>query len=80
MIYLSKLPAWNPYGKFIILFNNPNAMAEEVDVGKTLALKILHMMFIGYHCVNVVVAFGTKNTQYELYTGDPYHGNEVECG
>lgn len=38
-------------------------------------------MFIDHHSVNVVFAFGTKViTQYELYTGDPYHGDATECG
>lgn len=79
LTHIGKLPAWNPYGKFIILFNNPNGQYNDGD-GEALAMKVLHFMFIGHHSVNVVFAFGTKITQYELYTGDPYHGDENECG
>lgn len=79
---MSKLPAWNPYGKFIILFNNPNGRdggTGGID-GRDFAMKVLHFMFIEHHSVNVVFAFGTRVSEYELYTGDPYHGDETECG
>lgn len=76
MKYLAMLPAWNPYGKFIILFNNPNERKNGMDF----ALRILELMFIGHHSVNVVIAVATKIMNYEIYAGDPYHGNETECG
>uniref|UniRef100_A0A336M0W3 CSON009771 protein n=1 Tax=Culicoides sonorensis TaxID=179676 RepID=A0A336M0W3_CULSO len=76
--YLIIVPSWNPYGKFIILFNNPNDLYE--ISGEALAMRVLETMFIGHHSVNIIFAYCYKINQYELYTGEPYHGNETECG
>lgn len=49
--------------------------------GERLALQALTLMFISHHTVNVVFAFATDITNYDLYTGDPYHEtNTSDCG
>lgn len=56
--------------------NNP----MQRDGSKLFALEILETLFVKYRTVNVVVLYATDAFSYDIYTGDPYHGSEVECG
>lgn len=76
MEYISQTAAFNPSGKYLILYNDP----DERFNSDHLAFGVLNMMFISHHCVNVVFAFGIDITRYILYTGDPYHGDQKTCG
>ncbi|KXJ81430.1 hypothetical protein RP20_CCG019870 [Aedes albopictus] len=76
MRYVSAAYAFNPRGKFLILYNNPNNRDHE----EQFALEVLNMMFIGHHSVNVLVAFAVDIMTYNIYTGDPYHGTQNDCG
>ncbi|XP_052862875.1 uncharacterized protein LOC128269451 [Anopheles cruzii] len=67
---------FNPRGKFIVLYNNPN----DRDSGQRLAHEVLQFLFIGHHSVNVLVAFAYDFVSYHVYTGDPYHGSAADCG
>jgi hypothetical protein len=37
-------------------------------------------LFTKYRAVNVVVLYAADAFSYDIYTSDPYHGSEVECG
>ncbi|XP_062556566.1 uncharacterized protein LOC134221390 [Armigeres subalbatus] len=76
MHYVSSAYAFNPRGKFVILYNNPNDRGNESQF----ALEVLNLMFIGHHSVNVLVAFAVDMMTYNIYTGDPYHGTQNDCG
>ncbi|KFB50009.1 AGAP011943-PA-like protein [Anopheles sinensis] len=75
MMYVASTAAFNPRGKFIVLYNNPN----DRDSDQRLANDVLQLMFIGHHSVNVLFAFAFDATGYSIYTGDPYHGTK-DCG
>uniref|UniRef100_A0A182K458 Protein NDNF n=1 Tax=Anopheles christyi TaxID=43041 RepID=A0A182K458_9DIPT len=72
---ISSTAAFNPRGKFVVLYNNPN----DRDSDHGLARQALMLLFIGHHSVNVLFAFATDATSYHVYTGDPYHG-ATDCG
>ncbi|XP_053678492.1 uncharacterized protein LOC128728865 [Anopheles nili] len=67
--------AFNPRGKFVLLYNNPN----DRDSNRRLANRVLKLLFIDHHSVNVLFAFAIDAVSYEVYTGDPYHGAQ-DCG
>uniref|UniRef100_A0A182N2R6 Uncharacterized protein n=1 Tax=Anopheles dirus TaxID=7168 RepID=A0A182N2R6_9DIPT len=71
---LSSTASFNPRGKFIVLYNNPN----DRDSDSRLAHRVLLLLFIDHHAVNVLVAFAFDAVSYSVYTGDPYHG--TDCG
>uniref|UniRef100_A0A182PMW1 Ionotropic glutamate receptor C-terminal domain-containing protein n=1 Tax=Anopheles epiroticus TaxID=199890 RepID=A0A182PMW1_9DIPT len=72
---ISSTAAFNPRGKFVVLYNNPN----DRDSDQRLANEVLMLLFIGHHSVNVLFAFAVDATSYHVYTGDPYHG-ATDCG
>ncbi|XP_065084053.1 uncharacterized protein Ir60a [Ochlerotatus camptorhynchus] len=74
--YISSAYAFNPRGKFIMLYNNPNDRDNE----DRFALEALNFMFIQHHSVNVLMAFAVDLMTYNVYTGDPYHGTRKDCG
>ncbi|XP_058829349.1 uncharacterized protein LOC131688823 [Topomyia yanbarensis] len=76
MRYVSASYSFNPRGKYVILHNNP----DERDQDDQYALQVLNFMFINHHSVNVLVAFAIDLMTYNVYTGDPYHGEENDCG
>lgn len=73
---ISLSQSFNEEGKFLILLNNPN----QREGGKHVAWKVLNTLFKSYRAVNVVVLYASDAFSYDIYTGDPYHGNIVECG
>lgn len=76
MRYVSSAYAFNPRGKFLILYNNPNNRDHE----ELFALEVLKLLFFGHHSVNVLVAYAVDLMTYNVYTGDPYHGTQNDCG
>ncbi|EDS33617.1 conserved hypothetical protein [Culex quinquefasciatus] len=76
MSYISLAYAFNPRGKYVVLYNNPNNR----DLDDRFALEALNFMFIKHHSVNVLVAFAIDMMSYAVYTGDPYHGTRKDCG
>uniref|UniRef100_A0A8W7PI74 Ionotropic glutamate receptor C-terminal domain-containing protein n=1 Tax=Anopheles coluzzii TaxID=1518534 RepID=A0A8W7PI74_ANOCL len=72
---ISATAAFNPRGKFVVLYNNPN----DRDSNARLANRALGHLFVGHHSVNVLFAFAIDATSYHVYTGDPYHG-ATDCG
>uniref|UniRef100_A0A182SUD3 Fibronectin type-III domain-containing protein n=1 Tax=Anopheles maculatus TaxID=74869 RepID=A0A182SUD3_9DIPT len=72
---ISSIAAFNPRGKFVVLYNNPN----DRDSDRRMANQALMLLFIGHHSVNVLFAFAIDAVSYHVYTGDPYHG-ATDCG
>lgn len=73
---ISFTPSFNEEGKFLILVHNP----AQRDGGRFVAWDILNTLFVKHRAVNVVVLYASDAFSYDIYTGDPYHGNAVECG
>lgn len=69
-------PSFNEEAKFLILINIP----KQREGGKLFAWKILDHLFVKYRAVNVVILYASDAFSYEIYTGDPYHGDDVDCG
>lgn len=69
-------PSFNEEAKYLILINNPS----QRDGGKLAAGEILELLFDKYRAVNTAILYATDAFSYDIYTGDPYHGDEVECG
>lgn len=69
-------PSFNEEAKFLILLNDP----AHRDGGKLIAWEILDTLFTRYRAINVVILYATDAFTYDIYTGDPYHGDEVKCG
>uniref|UniRef100_A0A182Y9J1 Ionotropic glutamate receptor C-terminal domain-containing protein n=1 Tax=Anopheles stephensi TaxID=30069 RepID=A0A182Y9J1_ANOST len=72
---ISATATFNPRGKFVVLYNNPN----DRDSDRRMANQALMLLFIGHHSVNVLFAFAIDAVSYHVYTGDPYHGT-TDCG
>lgn len=73
---ISLTPSFNEDAKFLILVNNPQQRTD----GENIAWQTLELLFVKYRAVNVVVLFGSDAFSYDIYTGDPYNGDGVECG
>lgn len=73
---ISLTATFNEEAKFIILINDP----EKRGHGKLIAWEILDTLFRKHRAVNVVVMYAVDAFSYDIYTSDPYHGSEVECG
>lgn len=72
--FVSQSSAWNPFGKFIVLFNNPDNRTN----GPEKSLQTFYMMFKRFHVTDLIFAFGTGVTSYDIYTSTPYTGDH--CG
>ncbi|XP_052888982.1 uncharacterized protein LOC128297392 [Anopheles moucheti] len=72
---ISATAAFNPRGKFVVLYNNPN----DRDSDRRMANQALMLLFVDHHSVNVLFAFAIDAVSYHVYTGDPYHG-ATDCG
>ena len=44
------------------------------------ASEILELLFVKYRAVNTAILYASDVFSYDIYTGDPYHGDVVECG
>ena len=73
---ISLTASFNEEAKFLILLNDP----ENRKLGKVVAWDILDTLFSKYRAVNVVVLYAIDACSYDIYTSDPYHGDEVDCG
>ena len=73
---ISLTASFNEEAKFLILLNNP----ENRKLGKAIAWEILNTLFTKYRAVNVVLLYAVDAFSYDIYTSDPYHGAEVDCG
>ena len=76
MNYISSAFAFNPTGKYVIMYNNP----DDRNSSHIIALDVLNFMLIGHHSVNVIFAYAVDMLSYDVYTGDPYHGKQNDCG
>jgi hypothetical protein len=76
MKYISSAYAFNPTGKYLILFNDP----ERRNSSHEMALDVLNFMLIGHHSANVIFAYAVDMMDYAVYSGDPYHGSKTDCG
>lgn len=74
--YVSRSLAYNPAGKFLILFVNPTVNR---DTGAILALQFFKLMLETYSAAHVIFTFGLGISKYDIYATDPYI-NAKECG
>lgn len=73
---ISLTSSFNEEAKYLILINNP----RKRDGGKLVASEVLELLFVNYRAVNTVILYASDAFSYDIYTGDPYHGDEIECG
>lgn len=76
--FVSRAASFNPGGKFLILFNNPNE-PRSPEFGADLASRIFSMMYKTFNVANAIVLFAIDAHAYNVYVTDPYN-NKDECG
>lgn len=74
---VTKLPAWNPGARFLLLFNNPY-MRQMGCNGTEIASKIFEMMYSKFNVARVVILYATGIQTYNVYVTNPYK-DEKDC-
>lgn len=70
--------SFNPGGKFIILFVNPNVFVTNVTQSNQ-AYEIFRLMYDRYNAANVVFLHTNNGNDYSIYVTNPYQ-NKTNCG
>lgn len=75
---VSRAVSFNPGGRFLILFNNPNE-PRSLEFGSELAFRIFTKMYKKFNVAHVIILFAIDSHTYNVYVTDPYN-NKNECG
>lgn len=75
---VSRIAAFNPGAKFLILYNNPMKHLKEKQQ-KLLAFEVFSIMYNHYNAANVIFMFATNIDEYTIFVTNPYR-NTNQCG
>lgn len=75
--YIRKI-SYNPGGKFLILFINPNILSTNATQ-RTIARRLFEIMYDGHNAANVIFLYAIDAYEYNIYVTNPYR-NLNECG
>lgn len=76
--YLSRMKAFNPGAKFLIMCANPSQRLGIADE-KQFAFHLFSWMYKRYNAANVIYLHAIEFNQYNVYSTNPYR-NENQCG
>lgn len=76
--YVVQASAYNPSGRFLILFANPDFRQNNTNP-ESLAEDFFHLMFDRHHAAQVVFCYATGIHTYNIYITNPYR-NTRNCG
>lgn len=77
--FVSRASAYNPAGRFLIFFSNPDFRHNATNNGETLAELFFVFMYNKYNAANVVFCYATGIQTYSIFITDPYRNSE-NCG
>lgn len=77
--FVSRASAYNPAGRFLILYNNPDFRHNATNSGESLAELYFHLMYDKFSAANVVFCYATSIQTYSIFITDPYR-NAKTCG
>lgn len=78
MQYIVRTASWNPGGRFLILFNNPDFRANQTN-GFDIATIVFQSMNDEFNAINVIFCYASGILTYDVYKTNPYN-NPNECG
>lgn len=76
--YLMPTDNWNPGGRFIIFFSNPNFRTNHTN-GVDIASLVFQSMYDEFNVANVIFCYASGILFYDIYKTNLFN-NPNECG